>query len=145
MIYLQDSKIKIHGSEQVAKVFIDLLYLEDEIDQEKEHFYVMHLDTRSRINMVELVNIGTLTASLIHPRETFRRAVIRGSASIIVAHNHPSGEVDPSVEDTKVTKLLHEAGNILGIKMLDHVIIAKGRFFSFRDNNVRQMTEGERQ
>lgn len=145
MIYLQDSKIKIHGSEQVAKVFIDLLYLEDEIDQEKEHFYVMHLDTRSRINMVELVNIGTLTASLIHPRETFRRAVIRGSASIIVAHNHPSGEVDPSVEDTKVTKLLHEAGNILGIKMLDHVIIAQGRFFSFRDNNVRQMTEGERQ
>ena len=91
--------------------------------------------------MVELVNIGTLTASLIHPRETFRRAVIRGSASIIVAHNHPSGEVDPSEEDTKVSKLLFEAGNILGIKMLDHVIIAKGRFFSFRDNNVQQMTE----
>jgi len=94
--------------------------------------------------MVELVNIGTLTASLVHPRETFRRAVIRGSASIIVAHNHPSGEVDPSEEDTKVTKLLFEAGNILGIKMLDHVIFAKGMFFSFRDNRAHQMTEGER-
>jgi DNA repair protein RadC len=141
MIYLQDSKIKVQDSIQVAKVFQDLLLLEDTIDQEKEHFYVMHLDTRSRINMVELVNIGTLTASLVHPRETFRRAVIRGSASIIVAHNHPSGEVDPSEEDTKVTKLLFEAGNILGIKMLDHVIFAKVMFFSFRDNNVRHMTE----
>src|SRR5215211_6974540 len=124
MIYLQDSKIKIHGSTDVAKVFLDLLLLEDEIDQEKEHFYVMHLDTRSRINLVELVNIGTLTSSLVHPRETFRRAIIQGSASIIVAHNHPSGEVDPSEEDTKVTKVLFEAGQLLGIKLLDHLIIA---------------------
>jgi DNA repair protein RadC len=144
MIYLQDSKIQVQGSQQVAKVFQDLLLLEDTIDQEKEHFYVMHLDTRSRINMVELVNIGTLTASLVHPRETFRRAVIQGSASIIVAHNHPSGEVDPSDEDIKVTKLLFESGNILGIKMLDHMIFAKGMFFSFRDNSAHQMTEGER-
>jgi DNA repair protein RadC len=69
---------------------------------------------------------------------------MQGSASIIVAHNHPSGEVDPSDEDTKVTKLLFKAGNILGIKMLDHVIFSKGKFFTFRDNCVRQMTEGER-
>jgi DNA repair protein RadC len=144
MIYLQDSKIKIHDSIHVAKVFLDLLLLEDTIDQDKEHFYVMHLDTRSRINLVELVNIGTLTASLVHPRETFRRAVIHGSASIIVAHNHPSGEVDPSVEDTKITKLLFEAGNILGIKMLDHVIFAKGKFYSFRDSSVRPMADEER-
>jgi DNA repair protein RadC len=122
MIYLQDSKIKIQNSIHVAKVFLNLLLLEDKIDQEKEHFYVMHLDTRSQINMVELVSLGTLTSSLVHPRETFRRAVIQGSASIIVAHNHPSGAVDPSHEDTKVTKLLFEAGNILGITMLDHLI-----------------------
>lgn len=144
MIYLQDSKIKVQDSQQVAKVFQDLLLLEDEIDQEKEHFYVMHLDTRSRINMVELVSIGTLTASLVHPRETFRRAVIQGSASIIVAHNHPSGEVDPSEEDTKVTKLLHEAGNILGIKMLDHVIFTNQTFYSFREGKAQHMTEAQR-
>jgi DNA repair protein RadC len=140
MIYLQDSKIQVQDSQHVAKVFQDLLLLEDTIDQEKEHFYVMHLDTRSRINMVELVNIGTLTASLVHPRETFRRAVMQASASIIVAHNHPSGMVDPSDEDTQVTKLLFEAGNILGIKMVDHLIFAKETFFSFRDNTVGQMT-----
>jgi DNA repair protein RadC len=141
MIYLQDSKIQVQDSKQVAKVFQDLLLLEDTIDQEKEHFYVMHLDTRSRINLVELVSLGTLTSSLVHPRETFRRAVIHGSASIIVAHNHPSGEVDPSEEDTKVTKLLFEAGNILGITMLDHLIFAKRQFFTFRDNCERHMTE----
>jgi DNA repair protein RadC len=144
MIYLQDSKIKIHDSTHVAEVFLDLLLLEDAIDQEKEHFYVMHLDVRNRVNLVELVNIGTLTSSLVHPRETFRRAVIQGSANIIVAHNHPSGEVDPSDEDTKITKLLFEAGNILGIKMLDHVIFAKGKFYSFRDSSVRPLTDAER-
>jgi DNA repair protein RadC len=143
MVYLQDSKIKIQDSQQVAKVFQDLLLLEDTIDQEKEHFYVMHLDTRSRINLVELVCLGTLTSSLVHPRETFRRAVMQGSASIIVAHNHPSGEVDPSEADTKTTKLLFEAGKILGITMLDHVIFAEEKFFTFRDNCVHPMTEGE--
>jgi DNA repair protein RadC len=141
MIYLQDSKIHVQGTQQVAKVFQDLLQLEDRIDQEKEHFYVMHLDTRSRVNLVELVNIGTLTASLVHPRETFRRAVIHGSASIIVAHNHPSGAVDPSAEDTKITKLLFEGGNILGIRMVDHVIFSKGIFFSFRDNTAHHITK----
>src|SRR5918993_166434 len=115
MTYLHNSKMKMTGGKDVAKVFLDLLALEDKIDQDKEHFYVMHLDIRSRVKMVELVSLGTLTSSLVHPRETFRRAVIAGSASILVAHNHPSGEVDPSDEDTKVTKLLFEAGNILGI------------------------------
>jgi DNA repair protein RadC len=103
MTYLQNSKIKINGLKDVAKVFLDLFSLEDTIDQDKEHFYVMHLDIRNRVKMVELVSLGTLTSSLVHPRETFRRAVIAGSANIIVGHNHPSGDVEPSDEDTKVT------------------------------------------
>jgi len=134
MTYLQKCKLTIKDSNHVARVFLDLLALEDKIDQEKEHFYVMHLDIRERVKLVELVSLGTLTASLAHPRETFRRAVIAGSASIIVAHNHPSGEVEPSDEDTKTTKLLFEAGNILGIKLLDHVIFTNDKFFSFRQN-----------
>ena len=134
MTYLQKSKITIENSNHVARVFLDLLALEDKIDQEKEHFYVMHLDVKSRINLVELVSLGTLNASLVHPRETFRRAVIAGSASIIVAHNHPSGEVEPSDEDTKTTTLLHEAGNILGITLFDHIIFTNDKFLSFREN-----------
>jgi DNA repair protein RadC len=133
MTYLKDSKITIKNSKDVAKVFLDLLRLEDTIDQEKEHFYVMYLDIRSRVKLVELVSLGTLNSSLVHPRETFRRAVMQGSASIMVAHNHPSGEVDPSDEDTKLTKLLHESGNILGITLFDHVIFANDRFYSFRE------------
>ncbi|HYT42202.1 MAG TPA: JAB domain-containing protein, partial [Methylomirabilota bacterium] len=98
-----------------------------------EHFYVMHLNAKSRVKMVELVSLGSLTASIVHPRETFRRAVAAGSASIIVAHNHPSGEIEPSGEDCRVTKLLLSGGEILGIKMLDHIIFTKDKFYSFRD------------
>jgi DNA repair protein RadC len=136
MIYLKDSKIKVQSPTEVAKVFQDLLALEDTIDQEKEHYYIMHLDTRSQVNMVELVTIGVLNSSVVHPRETYRRAVIAGSAAIIIAHNHPSGEVDPSDEDTKVTKAMFEAGSILGINMLDHIIFTKDKYFSFKNNGV---------
>src|SRR5687767_10851024 len=139
MTYLQKSNITIKDSQQVAKVFLDLLTLNDKIDQDKEHFYVMHLNIKNRVTLVELVSLGTLNASLVHPRETFRRAVIAGSASIIVAHNHPSGEVEPSEEDTKVTKQLFEAGQLLGITLNDHVIFANDKFFSFRENMERKI------
>jgi DNA repair protein RadC len=134
MIYLKDSKLQVDGAAGVAKVFQDILALEDKVEQEKEHYYVMHLNIRSQVMMVELVTVGTLTSSLVHPRETFRRAVIAGAASIIIAHNHPSGEADPSDEDTKVTKLMFEAGQLLGITMLDHIIFTKDSYFSFRNN-----------
>ena len=134
MIYLKDSKIHVHSAGEVAKVFQDILALEDKIEQEKEHYYVMHLNVRSRVLMVELVTVGTVSSSLVHPRETYRRAVIAGSASIIIAHNHPSGEVDPSDEDMKVTRAMFDAGNILGITMLDHIIFTKDTYFSFKKN-----------
>ena len=139
MTYLLDSKITITNSKDVAKVFVDLLSLEDKIDQDKEHFYVMHLDFRNRVNLGELVSLGTLDSSLVHPRETFRRAIMQGSASILVAHNHPSGEVDPSDADTKTTKKLFDAGELLGISMQDHIIFAKDKFFSFKANVIRDL------
>jgi len=134
MIYLKDSKIQVHGAEEVAKVFQDILALEDKIEQEKEHYFVMHLNIKTQVTMVELVTVGTVSSSLVHPRETFRRAVMAGSTSIIIAHNHPSGDVEPSDEDTKVTKLIFEAGNLLGITMLDHLIFTKDNYFSFKNN-----------
>ena len=134
MIYLKDSKIQVNGAEEVSKVFQDILALEDHIGQEKEHYYVMHVNVKSQVIMVELVTVGTVSSSLVHPRETFRRAVLAGSTSIIIAHNHPSGDVEPSDEDTKVTKLMFEAGQLLGITMLDHIIFTKDSYFSFRNN-----------
>jgi|SRR4051794_3135945 DNA repair protein RadC len=141
MIYLKGSKIKVENPVQVAKVFQSILCLEDEVSQAKEHFYVMHLDIRSQIKMVELVSLGTLTSSLVHPRETFRRAIMQGSASIMVAHNHPSGEPDPSDEDIKVTKALFEAGRLLGIDVLDHIIFTAESFYSFKDCEIQKIKD----
>ena len=132
---------RVQGAEQVAKVFSDLLRLEDPIDQAKEHFYCVHLDIRSRVNLVELVSLGSLNSSIVHPRETFRRAVIQGSASIIVGHNHPSGEPDPSDEDTRTTKRLFEAGQVLGIQLLDHIVFSDAKFYSFHSNSTYPLTK----
>jgi DNA repair protein RadC len=136
MIYLKDSKLQVNGAEEVAKVFQDILALEDKIEQEKEHYYVMHLNIRSQVMMVELVTVGSVSSSLVHPRETFRRAVIAGSSSIIIAHNHPSGDVEPSDADMKVTRAMFDAGNVLGITMLDHIIFTNENYFSFKKNGT---------
>jgi DNA repair protein RadC len=138
MVLLRNSTIAIRDSRDVAKVFQDLLNLEDKIDQDKEHFYVMHVNARQQINLVELVAIGTLTDTNVHPRETFRRAVIEGSYSIIVAHNHPSGDVSPSENDIKVISRLCKAGDLLRIPMEDHIIFTSqgNTFYSFRTNKT---------
>jgi DNA repair protein RadC len=112
----------------------EMLHTEDAIDRDKEHFYVLHLNVRSRVTMIEVVSVGTLSSSVVHPRETFRRAISEGSYSIIIAHNHPSGEVDPSHEDTQVTKLMFDAGQVIGINVLDHIVFSDSKAFSFRDN-----------
>ena len=131
MILLKDSTIPVTGPIDVAKVLQGLLTREDSIDQDKEHFYALHLDARNRISLVELVSIGTVNASLVHPRELFRRAVQEGAVSIIVAHNHPSGETTPSDEDITSTRNLCEAGRVLGISVLDHIIFSSGSYTSF--------------
>ena len=131
MILLRDSKIKLQRSEDVAQVLQNLLKLEDTIEQDKEHYYVLHLDARHRLNLVEVVAIGTLTEARIHPRETFRRAVAEGSATIIIAHNHPSGDTEPSTDDILATRKLHEVGEIPGIPVLDHIVFTPTKFYSF--------------
>jgi DNA repair protein RadC len=146
MVVLQNSNIYIGEPAAVATVFQDLLSLEDRIDQDKEHVYVMHVNSRRQINLVELVAIGTLTDAKLHPRETYRRAVIKGTASIFLAHNHPSGDVTPSEADITVTKQLCKAGEILQIPMLDHIIFTaqNGAFFSFKDNKTQSTLQTRR-
>jgi DNA repair protein RadC len=135
MVLLRNSKTTIGEAADVAKVFQGLLNLEDQIDQDKEHFYVMHLDSHRRINLVELVAIGTLTDANIHPRETYRRAVIEGSYSIIIAHNHPSGDPAPSENDITVTHKLCKAGELLHIPLLDHIIFTPTKYYRFRNSH----------
>jgi DNA repair protein RadC len=135
MIVLKDTKIIASNGKVIAKVFQDLLAVEDTIDQDKEHFYVMHLDARNTVKIVEVVAIGIINIVLTHPREVFRRAIIEGSVNIIVAHNHPSQAVEPSDDDLQVTKRLHDAGDILGIQLLDHIIFTKDTYYSMKENH----------
>ena len=103
----------------------------------KEHLIVISLDTRSKIQGIDTVFVGTLTSSLVHPREILETAMRRHAATFIIAHNHPSGAPDPSEDDTKVTKLIFESGQIMGITMLDHIIIGRSSYFTFRENKTK--------
>lgn len=102
----------------------------------KEHFCTLYLDTRNRVIKKETISIGTLNASLVHPREVFQPAVECSAASVILVHNHPSGEAEPSREDLLLTKRLVSAGEIMGIDVLDHVIVAKHCFVSLKERKL---------
>lgn len=105
-------------------------------DNKKEYFIAFYLDARNLIIKREIVSIGILNASLVHPREIFEPAIKNLSAQIIIAHNHPSGDCQPSEEDILLTKRLIEAGKILDIKIIDHIIVSKDNYFSFRENKL---------
>lgn len=98
----------------------------------REHFLVLLLNARHEVLGKETVSIGSLNASIVHPREVFRPAVLQAAASIVLVHNHPSGDPEPSEEDLSITKRLVQVGDLLGISVLDHVIVASRGHVSFR-------------
>ena len=103
-------------------------------DADREHFVVILLDQKHGVIGINTVSIGSLTAGIVHPREVFKPAILANAAAIICGHNHPSGDPQPSREDRAITTKLVDAGKLLGIDVLDHVIIgAEGRYFSFGD------------
>jgi len=102
-------------------------------DKKKELFYIILLDNKNRVIREDRVSEGTLSASLVHPREVFASAVREAAASLVVVHNHPSGDPAPSREDEQITRRLAEAGKLLGIEIVDHVIIGRERYYSFAD------------
>lgn len=110
--------------------------LQDVRASKKEHFIVFFLDTQNQLLKKETISIGTLNSSLIHPREVFEPAIKYLASHIIVAHNHPSGSLEPSSEDIATTKRLCHAGRLLGIEILDHVIVTKNFFTSFKERNL---------
>ena len=102
-------------------------------DEKQEHFYVLMLNTQNYIIGEHLISKGILDASIIHPREVFKPAIKNSAAKIILVHNHPSGDPTPSKEDEEVTNNLVETGNLLGIRVLDHVIIGKDKYWSWKE------------
>lgn len=108
-------------------------YLSDMSYLTQEHFVVLGLNTKNQVMFRETVFIGSLNASIVHPRECFRHLIRRSCASAIVSHNHPSGNPDPSREDIEVTKRLSEAGKIMGVEILDHIIVGAERYISLKE------------
>lgn len=111
-------------------------YIREKYGQEKkEYFLMLYLDTQNNLIDNE-ISVGILNASLVHPREVFHKAILNNAAQVIVAHNHPSGICKPSDEDIKTTKRLIEAGKIIGIELLDHIIVSEYESYSFRENKI---------
>ena len=105
-------------------------------DSDREMLIVCCLDTKNQPTCINVVSIGTLNSSLVHPREVFKPAILGNSSSIIIAHNHPSGDTSPSNEDIRITERLKEAGKIIGIELIDHLIIGRNKYTSLKEEGV---------
>lgn len=130
------SKKQITNPEDISKIFQAILKAENEIDQDKEHFWTIGLNVRNGIKYIELVSLGTLNASLVHPREVYRMAIFEGIAQIILIHNHPSGDIEPSEDDLSIVRRIIEAGKIIGITVTDSIIITDNQYFSWKEKGL---------
>jgi DNA repair protein RadC len=127
--YMEDNSIIINSPEDAVKVVSFLK------DKKREYLVAIYLTARKKLITTKIISIGTLTANLIHPRELFKPALEHNAASVVIAHNHPSGDTTPSDEDILVTENLVRSGNTLDIKVNDHLIITKDDYFSFKDED----------
>jgi len=130
-LYKKGYKPKINTAQDVFNYFVDELQ-----NKKKEQFYALFLDTKNKIIGEELISVGTLNTSLMHPREVFNPAIKASANSLVLVHNHPSGDVKPSKEDIEITKKLETAGSLLGISVVDHVIVGKNSYMSLKDQDL---------
>jgi DNA repair protein RadC len=122
---------------QSARMVCDILKEIGLNDRASEELHVLYLNTKHQVIGVEMISRGTLNSSLVHPREVFKGAILANAHAIIIAHNHPSGNTSPSSADKSVTETLVKAGNLLDVKVIDHVIIGQGEeFFSFKTSTT---------
>jgi len=119
--------IKAASSEAVYQQFTHAGYYD------REHMIVVCLDAKLRITAVHTVSIGTLTASIVHPREIFKIACIANAGGIMMIHNHPSGDINPSREDDRITERIEDCGKVMGIPLVDHLIIGRNGYYSYAD------------
>ncbi len=121
--------VRLQGSADVYA------YLRDEVDRwDRERVLTLILNNKHILLGIEEVSVGSLTASIVHPREVFKAIILANAAAFIVAHNHPSGDPTPSKEDIDITRRLREIADLMAIRLLDHIVIGKGRYVSFVDD-----------
>ena len=126
-----DYGTELRGSKEVFDHFHSRLR-----DERKEYFYALHMDNKNRVIREDLVSIGSLSTSIVHPREVFKPAIRESATGIILAHNHPSGDPTPSVDDISTTKRLKKVGLVVGIDVMDHIIIGDGTYVSFVEQHL---------
>lgn len=130
---ISEKKKVVRSPEDVATIMRSILAAEGEVDRMKEHFWTVGLNNKNVIQYIELVSLGTLISAVLGPREVFRLAVHKAIANILICHNHPSGDPEPSKDDRDITERLVSAGGILGIKVLDHIVIGDPTYCSFKE------------
>ena len=137
---ISETEVKFTCSQDVAEnSFIHRLFTEN--DNDKEKLYVIILNIKNKVIGYSLVSMGSLTASIVHPREVLKPAILASAASIIIIHNHPSGDPDPSTDDIQITERISKASSIMGINLLDHIILGfeadefKG-YYSFKQKDL---------
>jgi len=123
---------KVSNPQDAAGILTDFL-----VGADREHFVVMCLDTKNKVNAINVVSVGVLNSTMVHPREVFKPAILSNAASVIVGHNHPSGDPTPSRDDVEIVRRLVEAGKILGIEVLDSLVLGdNGTFVSFKKEGL---------
>lgn len=130
-LHCENVMFKISGPADVANFVRSIL-----TDNSREHFVALYLNAQHKVAAYSIVSIGTANFAPVAPREVFQRAVLTGAISLVLAHNHPSESTEPSTEDKMVTKRLRDAGELLGIKVLDHVIVTNSAFLSMKEDDV---------
>ena len=124
-------KKKLHSPESIY------MYMKDQLEMKtQEHLVALYLNTKGELLNKKTLFIGSLTSSLIHPREIFKYAVINSAASIILVHNHPSGDPSPSEQDKHITRLIHENSRMMDIELLDHIVIGRDKYYSFKEKSL---------
>ncbi len=126
---------RFSNSRDVFKTF-----REEMLTYDREHFLAVMLDSKNNIIGVNDVSVGSLSTSVVHPREVYKAAIAVNAAAIMFLHNHPSGDCAPSREDRECTQRLYEAGKILGIRVLDHLVVGENDYFSFADAGILEQT-----
>ena len=130
-------KVKEASGDTIRSPDIVANIMAEEAKADRECFWILHLNPANKIIEKELVSIGTVNASLVHPREVFKKAILNGATGIITVHNHPGGQTQPSNEDKAIWQRLDEAGKILSIEVLDHLIITlSGEYYSKKEGNA---------
>jgi len=127
---------KVSSSHNVFEVLTHLFDQIKGFEKDKEHLLSIGLTKNNRIKFIDLVSIGSLTGTIAEPREIFRMSIHQAASAIILVHNHPSGNLFPSEEDKRLTKKIKEAGKIIGIPLIDHIIFCEDGFYSFADEGM---------